>query len=50
MVLSVANVVFTGIFVVEMLLRWIALGFKQYFRVRSLPRGEGGGKGQGGIY
>ena len=31
--LSMSNVVFTGIFVVEMLLKWIALGLPAYFKV-----------------
>ena len=31
--LSMSNVVFTGIFVIEMLLKWIALGLPAYFKV-----------------
>ena len=45
--LSASNAVFTGIFVVEMLLKWMAIGIPLYFQVRlglnqetgtSLPR------------
>ena len=33
--LSIANAVYTGIFVMEMLLKWGAIGIKPYFQVRS---------------
>ncbi|GAX83897.1 hypothetical protein CEUSTIGMA_g11321.t1, partial [Chlamydomonas eustigma] len=29
--LNIVNAVFTGIFVIEMVLKWIAIGFKEYF-------------------
>jgi hypothetical protein len=31
--LNIVNAVFTGIFVLEMVLKWIAIGFKEYFKV-----------------
>lgn len=33
--LAVANLVFTAVFVGEMLLKWSAIGFKAYFLVRG---------------
>ena len=33
--LSVTNAVFTGIFIIEMMLKWVALGFSVYFKVSS---------------
>lgn len=38
--LSMTNVVFTVIFIVEMVLKWMAIGLKQYFKAS-------GGQGQG---
>ena len=34
--LSLTNAIFTGIFVVEMMLKWVALGLSVYFKVSPL--------------